>query len=150
MTIASLSHSASRFGSPSLSVAFAPVQAFLALFTPPQRAPVVFRPTSPCPGQRLPGARHTSSANISSANISSLNTTRRAPALTGTAGSAQPVSRLKIVREFEPGMARSQAGRMVISGRMSDVCAELDRIAQSETARLHGQQVVGKSALTGS
>lgn len=143
MTIASLSHSASRFGSPSLSVAFAPVQAFLALFTPPQRAPVVFRPTSPCPGQRLPGARHTSSANISS-----LNTTRRAPALAGTVGSAQPVSRLKIVREFEPGMARSQAGRMVISGRMSDVCAELDRIAQSETARQHGQQVVGKSALT--
>ncbi len=145
MTIASLSHSASRFGSPSLSVAFAPVQAFLALFTPPQRAPVVFRPTSPCPGQRLPGARHTSSANTSS-----LNTTRRAPALAGTAGSAQPVSRLKIVREFEPGMARSQAGRMVISGRMSDVCAELDRIAQSETARQQGQQVVGKSALTGS
>ena len=40
--------------------------------------------------------------------------------------------RLKVVREFEPGIGPSAAGRMVISGRMADVCAELDRMAQVE------------------
>jgi hypothetical protein len=42
--------------------------------------------------------------------------------------------RLKIVREFEAGVSPSCAGRMVISGRMADVCAELDRMAQKETS----------------
>ncbi len=40
--------------------------------------------------------------------------------------------RLKVVREFEAGISPSCAGRMVISGRMADVCAELDRMAQRE------------------
>jgi len=37
-------------------------------------------------------------------------------------------SRLRILREFEPGASPACAGRMVISGRMADVCAELDRM----------------------
>ena len=36
---------------------------------------------------------------------------------------------LKILREFEPGKSRSSTGRLVISGRMVDVCAALDRMA---------------------
>lgn len=44
-------------------------------------------------------------------------------------------SRLRILREFEPGIAPSFAGRMVISGRMADVCAELDRMTQQEIVR---------------
>lgn len=43
--------------------------------------------------------------------------------------------RLKIVREFEAGISPSCAGRMVISGRMADVCAELDRLAQRDAAQ---------------
>ncbi len=43
-------------------------------------------------------------------------------------------SRLKVVRAFDPGMAPSCAGRMVISGRMADVCAELDRMSQKDTS----------------
>lgn len=43
--------------------------------------------------------------------------------------------RLKVVREFEAGISSSCAGRMVISGRMADVCAELDRMAQREAAK---------------
>ena len=42
------------------------------------------------------------------------------------------ISRLKIVRQFEPGVGPACAGRMVISGRMADVCAELDRMAERE------------------
>ncbi len=41
--------------------------------------------------------------------------------------------RLRVVREFEAGISPSCAGRMVISGRMADVCAELDRMALKES-----------------
>jgi hypothetical protein len=43
---------------------------------------------------------------------------------------------LRMVRVIEAGQTPSQVGRMVISGRMADVCAELDRLAAHET-RLH-------------
>ena len=40
---------------------------------------------------------------------------------------APPV--LRVMRVLEAGQAPSSVGRMVISGRMADVCAELDRLA---------------------
>jgi hypothetical protein len=43
---------------------------------------------------------------------------------------------LRMVRVMEAGQTSAQTGRMVISGRMADVCAELDRLAAHE-ARLH-------------
>ena len=46
-------------------------------------------------------------------------------------------NRLKIVRNFELGVGLAYAGRMKISGRMADVCAELDRMAQHEAASRH-------------
>ena len=36
---------------------------------------------------------------------------------------------LRIVRILEVDQAPTQVGRMIISGRMADVCAELDRLA---------------------
>jgi hypothetical protein len=39
---------------------------------------------------------------------------------------------LRVVRVLEPSAPRSTAGRMVISGRLVDVCAELDRLAALE------------------
>ena len=42
---------------------------------------------------------------------------------------------LRIVRVLEAGQAPADVGRMMISGRMADVCAELDRLAARETAR---------------
>jgi hypothetical protein len=41
--------------------------------------------------------------------------------------------RIKVVREFESGVSPAFAGRMVISGRMADVCAELERMTPCET-----------------
>lgn len=41
---------------------------------------------------------------------------------------------LRVVRVVEAGQARTSVGRMVISGRMADVCAELDRLAAREAA----------------
>ena len=114
------SFSPSRFGSPSLSMVLAPVQALVAFFMPFQALQASHRAVIHYPVQRLPNAQ---------------NINKQDPALVLTATSARPISRLKVMREFESGMGRSQSGRMVISGRMADVCAELDRIAQKDMAR---------------
>jgi hypothetical protein len=39
---------------------------------------------------------------------------------------------LRVARVMEAHHNRKNAGRMVISGRMADVCAELDRLAELE------------------
>ena len=46
----------------------------------------------------------------------------------------KPRPPLRVVRVAESGPTPAIAGRMVISGRMADVCAELDRLAALETA----------------
>jgi hypothetical protein len=43
---------------------------------------------------------------------------------------------LRVLRVVEKGQPRSCTGRLVISGRMADVCAELDRLVARE-ATLH-------------
>ena len=48
---------------------------------------------------------------------------------------AQPSKRqpsLRVVHVHESGQSAAGAGRMVISGRMADVCAELDRLVAME------------------
>jgi hypothetical protein len=45
---------------------------------------------------------------------------------------AKPVLPLRVARVMEAQQSRQNAGRMVISGRMVDVCAELDRLADLE------------------
>lgn len=41
---------------------------------------------------------------------------------------------LRVVRVMDAGQSHSSVGRMIISGRMADVCAELDRLAAREAA----------------
>jgi hypothetical protein len=41
---------------------------------------------------------------------------------------------LRVVRILEADQTNAHVGRMVISGRMADVCAELDRLAAREAA----------------
>ncbi|MGH6627496.1 MAG: hypothetical protein ACRECD_13340 [Burkholderiaceae bacterium] len=48
---------------------------------------------------------------------------------------AAPNRPLKVVRVLDGQHAPACAGRMVISGRMADVCAELDRLVACEAAR---------------
>ena len=50
------------------------------------------------------------------------------------AGQERTTSRLRVLREFEPGASPACAGRMVITGRMADVCAELERMSQTQRA----------------
>jgi hypothetical protein len=49
-----------------------------------------------------------------------------------TGAARSPLKPLRVVRVLEPSASRSTAGRMVISGRLADVCAELDRLAALE------------------
>ena len=100
-----------------LTMLLAPIHALAALFVP---ARPVLAHTRPVLNQAK-GCR---------ASVHSHKTLKRPdmkPAKTNIAD--VPVQRLKIVRQFEPGVSRSCAGRLVISGRMSDVCAELERMA---------------------
>ena len=45
---------------------------------------------------------------------------------------AQRTAPLRVVRLAEDGVRSDCAGRMVMSGRMADICAELDRLAERE------------------
>jgi hypothetical protein len=45
---------------------------------------------------------------------------------------AQRRPNLRVVHVHESGQSSAGAGRMVISGRMADVCAELDRLVAME------------------
>jgi hypothetical protein len=44
---------------------------------------------------------------------------------------------LRVLRVHESGQHTTGAGRMVISGRMADVCAELDRLVAMEARHRH-------------
>ena len=100
-----------------MSMLLAPIQAFVAVFVPAQSAAAHARPAvSPT----VPV-----SATAQAYNTRVLAATKPVQ----TAVPAAPVHRLKIVRQFEAGASRSCSGRLVISGRMSDVCAELERLA---------------------
>jgi hypothetical protein len=52
----------------------------------------------------------------------------------GSRHMAEKIMPLRVLRVVESGMPRSSAGRLVISGRMADVCAELDRLVEREAA----------------
>jgi hypothetical protein len=46
--------------------------------------------------------------------------------------SIKPIHRVRVVRNVDTSLPADRAGRMVVSGRFSDVCAELERLAASE------------------
>lgn len=120
MGIVSFSHS------PILSVLLAPVQALAAWFVPAQDRAGRF--SAPARAQRASGQLSLPFASgTPTAPRESAQTSRATPK------GATP-SRLRIVREFDANVSPACAGRMVISGRMADVCAELDRMAQREAA----------------
>ena len=56
---------------------------------------------------------------------------QNASSTASVASFATPIP-LSVARVMEAHQNRQSAGRMVISGRMADVCAELDRLAALE------------------
>ena len=109
-----------------LSMVLAPLHALLGFFMPLQSASAMLR--HPPKQRAVPQTCRTPVFNGAPWRLASA---RKAPAVSAVPAK-QACSRLKIVRAFEPGVSPAYAGRMVISGRMADVCAELDRMAQGE------------------
>lgn len=112
-----------------------PVQAVFAFFAPPQikvhAVPNQIsidltdgKPAKPANHPKLPEA-HVVRSKFDDAGFSAESLTEPSPL------KARPraASSLKVLREFEPGRSRSSTGRLVISGRMADVCEMLDRMA---------------------
>ncbi|MES2363109.1 MAG: hypothetical protein V4646_15140 [Pseudomonadota bacterium] len=120
MGIASFSPYLSRM--PALSTLLAPLQTLLSLFVPAQAAAASQKSLQQRPAGGLPHQVVARVAAKPCRTTAKIALTRSSP------------SRLRIVRAFEAGVGPSCAGRMVISGRMADVCAELDRMAQRESA----------------
>jgi len=56
------------------------------------------------------------------------------PVAAPAGGLERPPRPLRVRRVAEPHRPAASAGRMVISGRIADVCAELDRLAGLEAA----------------
>lgn len=137
MGIAGLSPHLSRM--PLLAVLLTPLQALVTLFKPLQTTAAANRNHHADPGSKM--ARLNTNMRFG-AQADRPPQAAGARDLTGfikpcrtvakTVLSRTSPSRLKIVRAFEAGVGPSYAGRMVISGRMADVCAELDRMAQRE------------------
>jgi hypothetical protein len=120
MGIVSFSHS------PVFAILLAPVHALAAWFVPAQDRSGRF--SAPARAQRASGQLALPfSSGAAPAPRDSAQANKAAP-------KGGTPSRLRIVREFDANVSPACAGRMVISGRMADVCAELDRMAQREAA----------------
>ena len=159
MGIASFSpfFSPAKFGATKAPSLFAPVRALAAFFMPaeierPRHNSEIPRPVHGAPkiydsalnARALSGATQRSAVSATTlvanpaalaVRTTSVACTTSAPLGVPTTCGVRPANRLKIVREYEPGRQRSQSGRMAISGRMADVCDELERIASKESLK---------------
>jgi hypothetical protein len=100
---------------------FAPLQGLWRWFT---SSTAQARHTASDPGRRIRGcATHLP--------VDKTPCSKAAPQEPFHASARRP---LRVVRILETGQAPAQAGRMAISGRMADVCAELDRLVAREAA----------------
>jgi hypothetical protein len=128
MGIAVFSRSPLR--APLLSVLLSPLQALSTFLRPARPVPALpaFVAAARCPA----AGEAKNAIKTVAANARHTKATSQKPCQ--TLAKATSPRRLKVVRELEAGASPSCAGRMVISGRMADVCAELDRMAQREAA----------------
>lgn len=101
----------------------APLHSLLRWLLPAASKPLASPAASIC--QRAGSAGNTSAPRPPWVN------THHDPVEAGGVARRRP---LRVVRLLEAGQTPAQVGRMVISGRMSDVCAELDRLAAREAA----------------
>ena len=113
----------------------------LALFT----ASRLFAPLHDAIGWLMPGTSRSNWAHQPPADVrlrhgahdsiaSHAQLTRASGQNHSNSGTHRPLRALRILRVVEAGAAPASTGRMVISGRMADVCAELERLAAGEAA----------------
>jgi hypothetical protein len=130
MQVVNFSHFSSRLSY--LTPLLSPINMLAAWLAKPASAcPLVPPANAPLAHQRLtlPFSRaRNSHRNRTTGRVSSFNSAAFEP-------DEPEKARLRIVREHDAAVGSACAGRMTISGRMADVCAELERMAQLETAQ---------------
>ena len=120
-----------------ISAMFAPFQAFSTRLAPARRRPaqtVARHPAHMGITARQPASRALHALPVAIGPVRS----RTQGAEPGRPTRCAPA--LRVVRNIESGIPVGSTGRMVISGRMADVCAELDRLAAIESSRQTAQR----------
>jgi hypothetical protein len=131
-----------------LSLLIAPLQVVVLFFAPhavtaksagvrlPSRW-LAAAPSSACPesapGRTAQRTSHSASAasaqRVSGGSTQGLRTARITYPQAVAQVTAKPIHRVRVVRNVDAALPADRAGRMAISGRFADVCAELDRLA---------------------
>jgi hypothetical protein len=110
-----------------LSLLIAPLQAVVLFFAPhaaagkPSGMRMPARALAGTPAQTMQHAHAARTAYSSTAYP-------RSKTHVGT----KPIHRVRVVRNVDASLPADRAGRMVVSGRFADVCAELDKLASME------------------
>jgi len=110
-----------------ISTLFAPLQEFVVRLMPTPKTP---KALSHRQGLRGDAVRRSVRPGVAPQARPAPTRTDRDRAL-----AARRTLQLRVVRTIEAGIPAGRTGRMVISGRMADVCAELERLAALEAAQ---------------
>jgi hypothetical protein len=105
-----------------------PLKSLWNWLTDSSQTVTVYRPTAQLQQCSAAAPNHAMARQVVSQHAAPIRVMAQA-----TRSSPRP---LRTLRVMEVGQAPGQVGRMVMSGRMADVCAELDRLVARE-ARLH-------------
>ncbi len=113
-----------------LSLIIAPLQAVVLFFAPHAAHTVSFKTSSPRqPVRTTPSQRAVPMQRDQAGQVSPLRAQRVTYPQSRQAVTAKPIHHVRVVRNVDTTLPADRAGRMVVSGRFADVCAELDRLA---------------------
>ena len=112
-----------------ISALFAPLQAFTTRLAPGRSRLTLNLWRRPA---RTGISSHQPAVVASHAMPASSGSMRSSTQRAGTSSPVRCSRPLRVVRNIDSGIPVGSTGRMVISGRMADVCAELDRLAALE------------------
>jgi hypothetical protein len=107
-----------------LSLLIAPLQAVVLFFAP--HASGLKQPSARQPARSLASAHSPRPGSVDQPGP--LKAARVTYPRRNTAVTAKPIHRVRVVRNVDSTLPADRAGRMVVSGRFADVCAELDRL----------------------
>ena len=119
----------------------APLQSLACRWMPKKDA----GPTDRSAGLRYVAVRPACTARNASGNANAGTHESDAPTAAAAAGRAapRPLRVVRTVDAHQSGQSLRRTGRVILSGRLVDVCAELDRLAALEAAEIsHGARVL--------
>lgn len=105
-----------------------PVHAVVGFFAPWEKEPTSPSPKSPYPAPTVkPTAQSDLASNISSSRHRAANQAQYS--MDRSVIPTYSRRKVRVVRVADAAIPATAAGRMVISGRLSEVCAELERLS---------------------